>query len=134
MQRHRILIGFLAGAVAAAALTTAGTAIASAARPNRAACTRMWAVVNPNGSLARASCTGIHSRNKALGAYVVTFPRGVRRCAYVASVGEAGHSGAAQAADISVQGFAGSMDAVFVAVFSAPSTGVDEGFHLLVEC
>jgi hypothetical protein len=43
-----------------------------------------------------------------------------------------GHSGAAQAADISVQGFANSADAVVVAVYSAPSTGVDEEFHLLV--
>jgi hypothetical protein len=138
MQRQRSLIAFFAGAIATVALTTAGTAIAGVSTATgpaaTATCTRLWAVVNPDGSLARASCSGISSTHISLGGYAVSFPRNVRNCAYLATVGEAGHSGAAQAADISVQGFSKSADAVFAAVYSAPSTGVDEGFHLLVEC
>jgi hypothetical protein len=138
MLRQRSLGMFVAGAVVAAALTTAGTAIAGAStgtHPRAAgACGHMWAIVRGNGNQARRGCPDITSKQISTGVYEVNFSHNVRHCAYSATVGASGGSVPARAAEISVQSFSSSVDAVLVAVYSAPGTPVDEGFDVLVDC
>src|SRR6266699_3276509 len=95
----------LAGAAAAAAVVTlAGTGLAGAAssgspqppgphthapRAVTAAtlCDQLWAVVNSDGSLARAGCPNTSSKSLSTGTYQVNFPHVITNCAFVATVG-----------------------------------------------
>src|SRR5215471_16615529 len=102
----RKLVPVVSGAVVAVVLTLAGTSVASAISsgtpqpPGKPApvapgvttaslCQNLWAVVNADGSLARAGCPGTTSAIRG-GGFQVIFPRNVRDCAYVATVGDSG--------------------------------------------
>jgi hypothetical protein len=134
-------------------LTIAGTGIAAAASSGgqgssgggaqhtavAATCTHLWAVVNKDGKLQRAGCKGITSKilgsTPIPGHYQVIFPRNVRNCAYVATIGNAGsasvvlHPGFA-----GVVGRTGNNHGVFVETFAPGGTDSSAGFHLIVEC
>ncbi len=146
---HRIL-PVAGAAVAAAALTLTGTALAAASggpntlpaghaatRPAVSAaslCQSLWAVVEIGGSLARAGCPGTASSNLTEGQYQVTFPRNVRNCAYIATVGLPTDFGTAGDGTVTVVGLAASVDGVFVETFNAAGTATNEPFHLSVNC
>jgi hypothetical protein len=124
-----------------------GVAAAAGQRPNHTptkarqlqrACTRgttLWAVVNPNGTLARASTPGTTSNQEVpfTGDYEVIFPLNVRNAAYVVSPGSPGALGVAPVAETSVQGDNDNVGGVFLRVEHAGKGSV-EGFHLVVTC
>jgi hypothetical protein len=142
----------VAGAAAAAvALTLTGTALAAASggpntlpagqaaatRPAASAaslCQSLWAVVNSSGSLARSGCPGTSSSPTSTGEYQVTFPRNVRNCAYIATIGLTGDSGTAGDGTVTLAGLAVSVDGVFVQTFNSAGALTDEPFHLSVNC
>jgi hypothetical protein len=146
---HRVL-PVAGAAVAAAALTLTGTALAAASggpntlpaghaatRPAVSAaslCQSLWAVVNFDGSLTRAGCPGTSSANLTEGQFKVTFPRNVRNCAYIATVGLVGDSGTASDGTVTVVGLAASVDGVFVQTFSSAGAPTNEPFHLSADC
>lgn len=153
MFKLRSLKPAISSAACAVVLVLAGTGIAAAAssggqgsagdsgQPVAAAatCTHLWAVVNKDGKLQRAGCTGITSKILGTppipGHYQVIFPRNVRHCAYVAVIGNAG-----SASTVNHPGFAGvvgrtgNTHGVFVETFSPGGTDSSAGFHLIVEC
>jgi hypothetical protein len=94
--------------------------------------TRLWAVVNASGSIARSSGEVSSGRLNA-GAYEVLFNRDVTNCAYVASVGD-------PAALTPSAGYAlvarrsGNANGVRVDTRSGTATLSDRSFHLLVVC
>lgn len=141
----------MSAAACAAVLVLAGTGIAAASSAGggqgssgdsgqhtavAASCTHLWAVVNKAGKLQRAGCNGITSSFLGItGHYQVLFPRNVRNCAYVATIGNAGsartvnHPGFA-----GVVGRTGNTHGVFVETFAPGGTDFAAGFHLIVEC
>ncbi|HEY1324906.1 MAG TPA: hypothetical protein VGF32_31915 [Streptosporangiaceae bacterium] len=153
MFKLRSLKPAMAATACAGVLVLGGTGIAAAAGPGgqgssgdsgqhaavAATCTHLWAVVNAAGKLQRAGCKGITS--KILGSppipghYQVIFPRNVRNCAYVATIGNAG-----SASTVNHPGFAGvvgrtgNVRGVFVQTFLPNGTTSSAGFHLIVEC
>ncbi|MBP0018610.1 MAG: glycoside hydrolase family 18 protein [Cyanobacteria bacterium SBLK] len=96
--------------------------------------TELFAVVNLDGTLARGF-GAVSSQRLSTGAYEVIFNRNVRNCAYVATVGLAGSSGATEPAAVSVVGRYNNVNGVYVATsgFSL-GTQKDEPFHLIVQC
>jgi hypothetical protein len=96
-----------------------------------------WAVVNGEGSTARISENGITSTRRAVGAvgsYLVTFPSDVTDCAYEATVGLPGTTGASLPGTATVVRSAENNDAVLVETFDSTGTHSDRGFHLAVLC
>ncbi|HEX7994674.1 MAG TPA: hypothetical protein VF506_12185 [Streptosporangiaceae bacterium] len=94
----------LLGAGMATVLTLAGTGIASATShgspqppgpvvrapqqvTSESLCRSLFAVVNADGSLARAGCPGTASVSLGTGIYQVSFPRDITACAFVGTVG-----------------------------------------------
>jgi len=143
----------LLGAGAATALALAGTGIAAATShgspqppgpvvhtPKRVTsqslCRALFAVVNADGTLARAGCPGTAS--VALGAgtgnFEVIFPRDISTCGFVATVGLSSFGGSVPPSMITESGRAGNNDAVFVQTSNATGTPTSLGFHLLVQC
>jgi hypothetical protein len=148
-SRWRRAIPVVGAAAAAAALTLTGTALAAGGGPNTlpaghavtrpavsgaSLCQSLWAVVNSDGSLARAGCPGTASKLDTTGQYQVTFPRNVRNCAYTGSIGVTGDSGAAGDGTVTTAGLAISADGVFLETFNSAGAFTDEPFHLSVSC
>jgi hypothetical protein len=128
----------LAGTGIAAAASSGSHAAHASAKRVTVSCTKtsLFAVVNKAGKLQRAGCSGISS--KALsqpGHFQVLFPRNVRHCAYVASIGNAG-----SASSIPVPGYAGvvgrtgNTHGVFVETFDHNGVPFSIGFHVFVAC
>lgn len=92
----------------------------------------LWAVVNNNGTLARAS--GVSSSQRlATGQYEVTFTgRSVRDCAYTATLGNAGIT--AQPGFVSAVRRSELAEGVFVATWNTAGTPTDLPFHVTVSC
>lgn len=150
MFKLRSLKPAMSAAACAGVLVLAGTGIAAAATAGgqggsgdsgqhaaaAATCTRLWAVVNKDGVLQRAGCTGIKSNILgAPGHYQVLFPRNVRNCAYVATIGNAGSANAVNHPGFAgVVGRTGNTNGVFVETFAPGGTDSSAGFHLIVEC
>jgi hypothetical protein len=153
------MIPVAVAAAAATALTLAGTSLAASSGPNsagpdgaglssagtspaavrpavssRSLCTSLWAVVNINGTLARAGCPGTTSAVSAGGGYQVLFPRDVRGCAYLATVGTSGARGLPADGTATVTGLGYSADGVYVATYDPAAAFVNEPFHLSVTC
>jgi hypothetical protein len=140
-------LGVIAAAVAVGSvLTVAGAGIAAAngsggQRPpavvsqhaTSSMCISLWAFVNKNGTLERAGCPGTKSKYLGFG-YQVVFPRNVRHCAYVATVGDSGSQGIPPADFPTVAGRLGLKDGVFIEVYDTTGMRVQHGFYLLVEC
>ena len=96
------------------------------------AVTRLWAVLNASGSIARSAGTTSAGRLGA-GVYEVIFGQSVANCAFVASVGDGdaatGTNGAA-----TVARRAGNANAVRVETRTLANALADKSFHLLVVC
>jgi hypothetical protein len=95
----------------------------------------LFAVVGKAGALNRG--LGVQSAGVITGTagrYHVFFKRGVRKCAYVATIGTTGPSGLPPIGEISVNALAGHKAGVFVR--TVDSTGNPEylPFHLVVTC
>jgi hypothetical protein len=98
--------------------------------------THVWAVVNADGSLARAggACAGTHVTAFGSGQYDVNFPKNIVNCAYVVTVGSSGRSGGFAPGYAATVGDAGTTNGVFVETFDSSGAGTSEGFHLVVDC
>lgn len=96
------------------------------------AVTRLWAVVNASGSLARGAGTTSAGRLGA-GVYEVVFGQNVTNCVFVASIGDSaegtGLSGAAMTSRR-----AGNANAVRVETRNLAGAAADRAFHLVVVC
>jgi hypothetical protein len=93
----------------------------------------MYAVVNPNGTLARGF-RAVGSNRISAGSYEVEFNRDVRRCAYVATIGLSGDVGVSPSGELTVVAANGDPSKVFVATSSSSGGRADRGFHLAVHC
>jgi hypothetical protein len=94
--------------------------------------TRLWAVANASGSLARAAGTTSSGR-LAAGVYEVIFGQNVTNCVFVATVGDAGEgTGANGAATVTRR--AGNANGVRVETRNLAGALADRAFHLLVVC
>ena len=97
-----------------------------------------WAVVKPNGKLARSSGATSSSLLKLKGKvykgdYQVVFGQNVSKCNFEATLGSSGTSKPA-VGDIGVATRTGNPDAVYVRTVNHKGYGADEGFHLVVLC
>jgi hypothetical protein len=92
-----------------------------------------WAVVNPDGSLARSGCPGATSGGSG-GGYDVMFTVDVSSCAFQATIGSSGDADAVPAGFVTVVGEESQSDGVFVETFDSAGTETPEGFHLAVTC
>jgi hypothetical protein len=97
-----------------------------------------WAVVNPNGNLARGSgalSSGLLRRNGQVfpGDYQVVFDQNVSNCSFQATIGSSDAS-VPTLGDIGVARRTGNPDAVYVRTTNFKGFGADRGFHLAVIC
>ena len=128
-----VAVGALGAGIAQAA--GGSHTVKPAAAPTRASAQVLFAVVGKKGALNRG--LGVASANVVQGTagrYTVFFKRGVRKCAYEATIGTTGFTGVPPVGEVSVVAFAGHKAAVFVR--TVDSTGNPEylPFHLVVAC
>ena len=133
-----VALGLVGVGIASASSGGANTAATTAAKPAAVShakpCKKLWAVVNADGSLARAGCPSTTSDEIQTGAYEVIFNKSIVNCADEATLGLAGSTGDPAAGMIGVGGRNGNSDAEFVEVFNAQDAVTNEGFHLVVTC
>jgi hypothetical protein len=123
------------GALGAGIGIAQGAAHHRVASPTHASAQVLFAVVNKTGHLNRglgAQSAGVDSHQT--GEYHVYFKRGVRKCAYVATIGTIGASGAPPSGEISVEGLHGHKAGVFVETVDSAGNPEYLGFHLAVTC
>jgi hypothetical protein len=89
--------------------------------------------VDANGSLQRGF-RAVSSQRFSTGQYEVVFNRDVSRCAYVATIGDAGNNTIPPPGEIAVEGRSGEADAVFIATYDSNGNSNDRGFHLAIHC
>ena len=94
--------------------------------------TRLWAVVNGSGSIARSAGTTSAGR-LAAGTYEVIFGQPVANCAYVGSVGDAA-AGTGTSGALTVAQRAGNANAVRVETRNLAGAIADRAFHVIVVC
>jgi hypothetical protein len=94
--------------------------------------TKLTAVVNSSGSLARSQGT-TSAGHLAVGQYEVIFTQDVTACTYLATIGNA-VAGAAPVGQVAVAPRTGSVNGVFVATRDSAGAFDDLGFHLAVIC
>lgn len=134
-----VALGVTAGQVHAAQDTTAtsipaptattATPIPPAAVPSDVA---GWAVVQPNGSLARGANV-VTTGRRATGIYGVSFASNVGDCTYQATIGLA-LPGGPPPGEVSVAPLNGNPTVVQVRTFDSAGAAMDLPFHLLVVC
>lgn len=94
----------------------------------------MWAVVRPNGELARSSDGVVAGLLFPTDTYLVTFDRDIDECAYQATVGRRGPDVSPPAGFAQVS-YTGNDNAVVVITNDSAGAQSDAlGFHLLVTC
>jgi hypothetical protein len=93
---------------------------------------RLFAVVNPSGSIARGAGTTAVGRT-GLGAYEVIFGQNVANCVYTASIGEAGNITPTDGM-VTVGRRNGNANGVRVNTRNQNGQAADRGFHLIVVC
>ena len=94
--------------------------------------TRLTAVVNSSGSIARSQGTTSAGRTAA-GQYEVIFNQDVTSCTYVASLGNpASGTPAAGTATVASRNLV--PNGVFVATYNAAGAATDRSFHLVAVC
>ena len=96
------------------------------------AVTRLWAVVNGSGSIARSAGTTSAGR-LGLGVYEVIFGQNVQNCVYVASVGDSGDGTGTSGAATTARR-AGNANGVRVETRNLAGAAADRAFHLVVVC
>jgi hypothetical protein len=94
--------------------------------------TRLTAVVNESGSLARSQGTTSSGRISE-GQYEVIFNQSVTACTYVASIGNPG-TVIASSGEIGVSSRTANANGVLVATRNSGGTLTDHAFHLVVVC
>lgn len=95
--------------------------------------TPLWAVVNPDLTLARGA--GVVSVDKeGEGRSAVVFDRDVSACAYTGTIGFADSVGVPDDGAVTVSGLNGNPDGVFVKTYDQAGAATDSGFHLVVTC
>jgi hypothetical protein len=141
----------LLGAGVATVLTLAGTGIAAATShgspqppgpvvqvpqkvTSASLCRALFAVVNTDGTLARAGCPGTVSTSLGNGNYEVSFPRDISACAFVATIGLSTFGGTSLPGMITDAGRAGNNAAVFIQTSNTAGTATPMPFHLSVQC
>src|SRR5689334_15862401 len=97
-------------------------------------CRALFAVVNADGTLARAGCPGTVSTSLGGGNFEVSFPRDISTCGFVATIGLSTFGGSSPAGMITESGRAGNNDAVFIQTSNATGTATPLSFHLYVQC
>ncbi|MGH3134213.1 MAG: hypothetical protein ACRDNY_10830, partial [Gaiellaceae bacterium] len=95
--------------------------------------TRLSAVVNASGSLARSQGTTSAGR-VGLGLYEVIFNQDVTGCTYTASIGNPTAGLATPAGETSVVPRNGNANGVGVATRDSAGAAADRPFHLIVVC
>jgi len=130
-----VAVGALGAGIAQAASGGGHHPAKSARAPTQASAQVLFAVVGKKGALNRG--LGVASANVVSGTagrYTVFFKRGVRKCAYEATLGTTGFTGVPPVGEVSVVAFAEHKAAVFVR--TVDSTGNPEylPFHLVVAC
>ncbi|MFZ2051303.1 MAG: hypothetical protein WAU69_10295 [Solirubrobacteraceae bacterium] len=106
-----------------------------------ASATKLWAVVEEGGTLARGSGAVEAKSTGTAGDYEVVFNRDVSQCAYEATLGSP-TDGSAPAGEIGVAGreeglfpfFKPKVDAVFVETYNSSGSTTAAPFHLAVFC
>lgn len=106
---------------------------AGPAGPAGAPATKLFAVVNANGTLARGSGAPTATRG-GTGVYAVRFNQNVRNCAYTATIGLSDAAGASAPGEITVVGENASENGVFLITHDSAGAASDRGFHLAVFC
>jgi hypothetical protein len=130
-----VAVGALGAGIAQAASGGSHHPAKSPRAPTQASAQVLFAVVGKKGALNRG--LGVASANVVSGTagrYTVFFKRGVRKCAYEATLGTTGFTGVPPVGEVSVVAFAEHKAAVFVR--TVDSTGNPEylPFHLVVAC
>jgi hypothetical protein len=123
------------GALGAGIGIAQGAAHHRVAAPTHASAQVLFAVVTKAGHLNRG--LGVQSAGVfqgTAGRYHVVFKRGVRKCAYVATIGTIGTSGVPPTGQISVVGLAGHKAGVFVETVDSTGNPAYLPFHLVVTC
>jgi hypothetical protein len=123
------------GALGAGIGIAQGAAQHRAAAPTHASSQVLFAVVTKAGHLNRG--LGVQTAGViqgTAGRYHVIFKRGVRKCAYVATIGTIGTSGVPPTGEISVVGLAGHKAGVFVETVDSAGNPEYLPFHLVVTC
>jgi hypothetical protein len=96
------------------------------------AVTRLWAVANASGSIARSAGTTSAGR-LAAGVYEVIFNQNVSNCVFVGSVGDAGE-GTGTSGALTTSRRAGNANGVRVETRNLAGALADRAFHLIVVC
>ena len=93
---------------------------------------RVFAVINPDGSLLRGKAVA-STQHLSTGVYDVRFNRNISSCVWTGSIGTGVFGGSTGPSEISVSGRAGTNNGLFVQTFSGASVA-DLPFHVLVVC
>jgi hypothetical protein len=95
--------------------------------------TKLWAVINTNGTVARGSGIGTGTLREDTGIYDVFFDRDVSGCAYIASLGGP-DGGTPLAGTVGATNLFGSPKGLFVVTRNTAGTNASQPFHLAVFC
>jgi len=109
----------------------AGQVGATGATGPTGAVTNLWAVLNPDGSLARSSAV-TSTAKIGTGIYNVVFNRDVDTCVYEATIGQPGNGTASGDADVAL--LFGNTKGIYLETRSNTGTLTDLPSHLLVVC
>jgi hypothetical protein len=92
-----------------------------------------WAVVDPNGILARPTA-GATVQKLGTGTYAVVFKTDVTQCAYEATIGLSGTIAVENPGYATVVRWSEDSEGVFVQTYNERAELEDKGFHLIVVC
>ncbi|MEO8689444.1 MAG: hypothetical protein ABI611_14685 [Solirubrobacteraceae bacterium] len=95
--------------------------------------TRLWAVINANGTVARGSGIGAGTFREDTGIYDVFFNRDVSDCAYVGSLGGA-DAGTPPGGTVGATNLFGAPKGLFVIIRNSAGSSANLPFHLAVFC
>jgi hypothetical protein len=93
-----------------------------------------WAVVNPDGSLARHGNSATEVEKIGEGSYVVKFEADVSQCAYEAAIGRSDAENTANPGYATVVARFAEPHGVLVQTYNVTPAREDKGFHLAVFC
>jgi hypothetical protein len=95
--------------------------------------TRLWAVINADGTVARGSGVGTGTVRENTGVYDVFFNRNVSGCAYVASLGGA-NAGTPPAGTVGATNLSDELAGLYVTTRNSAGNLANEPFHVAVFC
>jgi hypothetical protein len=93
-----------------------------------------WAVVNPNGQVARHGTSETEVERIEVGSYVVKFDTNVSQCAYEAAIGRSDAENTENPGYATVVARSGEPRGVEVQTYNVTPKLEDKGFHLAVFC